>query len=397
LQGERRNFLANIRKLESRLALVHLREGNFSSAIAVLEKLLLSKAGDKYELGSRYWLIRALQATQNDRALKEQQKLIEKYPLSYYGLRLKSEMKGLQLDPLPQHQGLQKAEAVAFLTPFQKQTWDRVLKLGANGWISEAYSEISEMTFAMSPMAKVLMAENLVQSGLYLTAIRLTNEAMDTNPQLQSSDILSLAFPSSYEKAIQSQAERNHLSPWLVKSLIRQESAFNERATSTSKAMGLMQLIPPTAVEVAADLGLVGLDLPEDSYIPDINLQMGTYYIARMIKQFGGNVPLGLAAYNAGPKRMKLFIKARPEIQEMVTRFSSEPLDEIWFDELPWSETSFYVKAILRNSILYRLLILKEGAPSLKLERVVWQDLAPDLKPQAQLDVRPDSGKKNTQ
>jgi soluble lytic murein transglycosylase len=382
----------DVGEVSFRLALVHMREENYSSSIAVLEKLLLSKAGEKFELGSRYWLVRALQATRNDRAAKEQLRLIEKFPFSYYGLRLKSEMQGLQLDPLPRLAEIEKAESVAFLTPFQKQIWDRALRLSSHGWVAEAFIEISEMTFSMPPLAKVLIAESLVKHGIHWTAIRLTNEAMDSDPQLRSADVLSLGFPSSYEKAIQVQADRFRLSPWLVKSLIRQESAFNERATSVSKAMGLMQLIPPTAAEVATDLGLVGLDLPEDSYLPEVNLQMGTYYIARMIKQFGGNVPLGLAAYNAGPTRMQLFLKARPEVQEMLTKFSSEPADEIWIDELPWSETSFYVKAILRNTILYRLLILKEGAPALKLERVVWQDLAPDLKPQIRLDVSPDSG-----
>jgi soluble lytic murein transglycosylase len=117
-----------------------------------------------------------------------------------------------------------------------------------------------------------------------------------------------------------------------------------------------MQLIGPTAQEVATELGLRGISIPEDVFVPENNIQMGTYYIAKMIKQFNGHVPLGLAAYNAGPHRLKSFIDGRKEVSAQMQKFSSDPLDEMWFDELPWYETSFYVKAILRNAIMYQLL-----------------------------------------
>ena len=374
-----------------RLGLVYLRLANFSSAIATFERLLASSGSDKFELGARYWLIRALQATKNPRVDEETKKLIEKFPFSYYGLKLRAESSNLQLEPFADHKKNSAASEAIWLTTYQKQNWDRVLLLGRNGWIGEAYQEILDFSFPLSAAAKIKMAKDLCDNHIYWSAIKLTNEALDLDPQLRAADNLSLGFPRAYEAAIQAESERYHLSHWLVRSLIRQESAYNERATSVSKAMGLMQLIPPTAQEVAKELGLTGLDLPEDSYRPEINLQMGTSYVARMIKQFGGNVPMGLAAYNAGPAKMQLFVKARPEVEVQMSQYSSEPLDEIWFDELPWSETSFYVKAILRNTILYRLLILKEGAPALILNKVLWSDLAPDLRSSPTLDVSPDS------
>ncbi len=380
-----------------RLALVYYRLANYSSAIAILEKLLASNGSDKFELGSRYWLTRSLQATKNDRAESESKKLIEKFPFSYYGLKLRAEKMNLQIEPFSSSAENKAVDSLdpGFLTTYQKQNWQRALLLGSQGWVSEAFQEVLDMNFPAAAGAKIKMAQELNRNHLYWAAIKLTNESLDLDPQLRAAEYISLGFPTAYETAIQVEAERYHLSPWLVKSLIRQESAYNERATSVSRAMGLMQLIPPTAQEVAKELGLSGLDLPEDSYIPAVNLQMGTYYISKMIKQFGGNVPMGLAAYNAGPSKMQLFVKARPEVEKQINQFSSQPEDEIWFDELPWSETSFYVKAILRNTILYRLLILQEGAPPLKLEKVLWGDLtpglAPDLKSSSSLDVSPDS------
>lgn len=121
------------------------------------------------------------------------------------------------------------------------------------------------------------------------------------------------------------------------------------------------------------------INIPEDLFVPDINIRMGTYYIAKMIKQFGGNVPMGLAAYNAGPTRMQIFVKARPEVELLTKKPSSDAWDELWMDEVPWFETSFYVKAILRNTMMYKVLERSsEKNPDLRRVQygsVLWKDL----------------------
>jgi len=132
-----------------------------------------------------------------------------------------------------------------------------------------------------------------------------------------------------------------------------------------------MQLIPPTAREVAQNLKMGDLDLPDDANQPDRNIPMGTSYLAQMIRQFQGSVPLGLAAYNAGPTRMSAFVRQRPQLRDSILRSPESVFDEIWMDELPWYETSFYVKAILRNTMLYRLLDQRRVAVGMD----VWKDL----------------------
>ncbi|MNS96722.1 Soluble lytic murein transglycosylase precursor [compost metagenome] len=129
-------------------------------------------------------------------------------------------------------------------------------------------------------------------------------------------------------------------------------------------------MIPPTAQEVAKKLGLK-IEIPGDMFRPEVNIPMGSYYLSSVMDQFKGQVPLALASYNAGPYRMKLWLDSRPETSALREKNSSAPLDEIWFDELPWNETSFYVKAILRNVMIYRLI---DRGPY-ELNPVLWQDL----------------------
>jgi soluble lytic murein transglycosylase len=356
-----------IGEVQLRLALVHIREGYYSSAIAVLEKLLLSRAAEKYELTARYWLIRSLQQNKNDRAESEIKLLIEKYPFSYYGLKLQLEKK----TPLEFPKENLELKKDFFFTKYQKQQLDKAIYLSAQGWVSEALAEFSELTYGDSAETQILLANLLKQNKLYSAAIRLTNAALEQQPSYRNLQLVEIGFPKAYEDLITAQAAKYKLSPILIRALIRQESAFNEKATSVSRAMGLMQLIPPTAQEVATELKIQKIELPNDAYLPEYNIPMGTSYIAKMINQFSGNVPMGLAAYNAGPNRFSLFLKARSEVKDLMNRPSSYYLDEIWFDEIPWMETSLYIKSILRNAFIYSLLENKKLSPP----KVQWQDL----------------------
>jgi soluble lytic murein transglycosylase len=179
------------------------------------------------------------------------------------------------------------------------------------------------------------------------------------------------AVPKSYGQWIESEAKKYNLDPLLIRGLIRQESAYSLRAVSTSNAMGLMQMIPPTAEEIARKLKMK-VHIPDDMYRPEINVPMGTFYVSDMLNQFSQNVPMALGAYNAGPVRLKSWLELRPEVAALKEKHSSDVLDELWFDELPWTETSFYIKAILRNVLIYQL--IDKGPVTLK--PVFWSDLA---------------------
>ncbi len=153
-----------------------------------------------------------------------------------------------------------------------------------------------------------------------------------------------LIFPQPYWSDLVADSEKNGLDPYLVASLIRQESEFNPGANSPAHAMGLMQLLPSVGKENAKREGLKGFS-PNELYNPAINLQLGTRNLKGVLDRFGGQPEYALAAYNAGDLPVRAWMAAGDykDIAEFV-------------ESIPYTETREYVQAIMRNRELYRQL-----------------------------------------
>jgi soluble lytic murein transglycosylase len=153
-----------------------------------------------------------------------------------------------------------------------------------------------------------------------------------------------LIFPQPYWNDLVADSEKNGLDPYLVASLIRQESEFNAGAVSPAHAIGLMQLLPSVGKENAKKEGLKGFSAGE-LLNPSINLQLGTRNLKQVLDRFGGQPEYALAAYNAGdmPVRQWMAVGDYKDVPEFV-------------ESIPYSETREYVQAIMRNRELYRTL-----------------------------------------
>lgn len=334
-----------------RLGLLHYRLANFDLAKQNFENVLLMNK-DKYDLNSKYWLVRSLEGLKSPNATDEKKKLIEEYPFSYYTLKLKSELK-LTLTEETKIKEMPKVKIELFGD--QVESWNRIKLLTKSGWLLEAQLELNALPSPQKAEIQIVWADFLLNRHQYPQAIRLINQAMDQDSQFKDWSFLKKAFPLTYFGMIQTESKKYSLHPYVIQSLIRQESAFGLKAVSSSNALGLMQMIPPTAYDVAKRMSLK-VTVPDDLYRPEVNIPMGTFYFNSLIEEFKGHIPLALAAYNAGPSRLKTWLKGRKDTENLMNHFSTEVKDEIWMDELPWSETSFYVKAILRNIILYQYL-----------------------------------------
>ena len=151
-------------------------------------------------------------------------------------------------------------------------------------------------------------------------------------------------FPKAYWADLRKYSEQNGLDPYLVASLIRQESEFNAGAISHANAVGLMQLLPKTGKTVAKQVKFKGYTAPQ-LYTPAVNLELGTRYFKDMVDKYNGQFEYALAAYNAGSDRVGDWLGQGHyrDAQEFV-------------ESIPFTETREYVQAILRNASVYRKL-----------------------------------------
>jgi len=154
-------------------------------------------------------------------------------------------------------------------------------------------------------------------------------------------------FPKPYWTDLKKFSSQNALDPYLVASLIRQESEFNAAAVSNKNAVGLMQLLPKTGKLVAKEEKLRHFNAAQ-LFTPAVNLQLGTRYFRGMVDKFGA-FEYALAAYNAGSDR----------VQDWLSQGKYRDAQE-FVESIPFTETREYVQAILRNANVYRQLY---GAP----------------------------------
>jgi soluble lytic murein transglycosylase len=347
-----------------RVGLIEYRLGHFNASQAAFERLLVLPQSENFEPVARYWLWRALQKTKSDAAANAADILISKFPFSYYGLRASIEKNSSNLD-LSQlfststtgaKTSTAKLETTLWLTRPERATYERVLALLQAGWLDEAQAEIQDLPAPVTATDRVLRARLFAAALNYSAAISLVNKAWEEDSSLRREPFLSLDFPREFTDEIKTQASTYSLNPYLIMGLIKQESAYQIRAISSSPAYGLMQMIAPTAKEVASELKISHLLVPDDLFNPTQNIRMGSYYFSKMMARYKGNVPMALAAYNAGPGHFDKWLKSRSSLKDLAQSHSPDSDQELWFDELPWNETSFYVKAILRNYLLYRVL-----------------------------------------
>jgi soluble lytic murein transglycosylase len=151
-----------------------------------------------------------------------------------------------------------------------------------------------------------------------------------------------ILFPEPYWDTIKAESAKNNLDPYLVASLIRQESEFNPAAVSYANAWGLMQLEPSVGRAMAREEGIKNFETFQ-LLDPETNIRLGTRYLRHMLDHFGGVEEYALAAYNAGDSRVVDWEAAGPY----------HGMDE-FIESIPFTQTREYVEAILRNIETYR-------------------------------------------
>ena len=151
---------------------------------------------------------------------------------------------------------------------------------------------------------------------------------------------LTFIYPLAYLQEFQQYAKKYQLETFFLLALSREESHFDKDASSVVGAIGLMQLMPATAKDIARR---INIEEKLGFHDKNINIQMGSYYVSKLKKQFKGSLPLTLAAYNGGAKNVKQWI--RKTRHQDIERF---------IETIPFRETKNYVKKVTRSYLLYK-------------------------------------------
>jgi soluble lytic murein transglycosylase len=338
-----------------------LRQGRNADAKTGFEQQIALYPSSGEVPAALYWRARlAEEDGENAKARAYYQKLSERFRNFYYGELARQQLKKLKDESDPVHYAL--LDRVPPINSGAKLTTDEVptddlqvqkAQLLENGALldfatRELQAAAAEEKANWFPSEVARMYQDV---GRYDVAVETLKKAV---PNYFAVDLPSLPrpywealFPKPYWTDLKRFSASNGLDPYLVASLIRQESEFNPAAVSKANAVGLMQLLPKVGKGVAKQEKLKHYTA-QQLFTPAINLQLGTRYFREMVDQFGA-LEYALAAYNAGADRVQDWQgqgKYR-DVQEFV-------------ESIPFTETREYVQAILRNANVYRQLY---GAP----------------------------------
>jgi soluble lytic murein transglycosylase len=288
-----------------------------------------------------YWLARAIEQEGDKEAAKTWYAKAAQYPTVYYGQLATAKVnpgKGLTLPPDP-------SVDPEIRSRFDANELVRAVRmLAAAGEEERLYSLILHIaSLEDTPGWHILTARLARLSGRPDLAIRVTKKTLQDHGHFVAGGYPKLV-PPRLPKNVKVDAPETPL----ILAIVRQESEYDTEAISHAGARGLMQLMPATARTVAKRAGLrySKVKLTSD---PDYNLALGQSYIAELIDDYGGYLPMAIAAYNAGPHRVRQWIKQNGDPREA----DVDAID--WIELIPFTETRNYVQRVLENVQVYRM------------------------------------------
>lgn len=153
-----------------------------------------------------------------------------------------------------------------------------------------------------------------------------------------------ILYPAKHLDHIKKYSAAYEVDPYLIMGIIKTESNFNANAVSHKNATGLMQIMKPTAIWLAEKM-----NIPDFSYEnitnPELNIQIGCYYISYLLRHYAGNTENALAAYNAGEGTVDRWLRNKKYAPDGKT-----------LSEIPYPETRKYIEKVAKNRNVYRSL-----------------------------------------
>ncbi len=334
------------------LAWADLRKRNDEAALTRLDLLADGPSGDIEVQRARYW--RGVLRARSPNALTKEagevqlRALADDVALSYYGL-LAAERVGVP--------ALEKSSLGPRLAEPEPAPLRRARLLLDGGFPEVAQDELvsfSEET-RVAREQRIALARLFYRTGDPHRAQQLIQNgfgaALDRGIDPLWRDAWELAWPRAFRESVALASEEFQFDSSLVYAIMREESEYRPEVSSPAGALGLMQLIPPTANRIAGQLGVAGFE-PVKLFDPALNIRFGTFYLRSLLARWGGSRALAIASYNAGPEAVMRWID-----------FAGTEPPDVFVDSVPYGETRRYLRRVLRSYHVYRLLYPEAPAP----------------------------------
>ncbi|MGA8528280.1 MAG: transglycosylase SLT domain-containing protein [Acidobacteriaceae bacterium] len=331
---------------------LNYRLGQYSEAARLFDEQIRFYAGGKEIPSALYWRARIYEDQEHrpSTAAAYYKTILRVYPHYYYAMLAQD-----RLDKL----GAVTADSVAMLDTLHPEAIPELsddvpeddphvvkARLLANAGLNEYIAPEIQAADGSDEWGAFAEADIYASGGEAWRAMRLLKRAI---PFYISAPIEALPvaywrilFPQMYWSDIKADAEKNGLDPYMVASLIRQETEFNPSAISNRSAYGLMQLLPSVGRAMAREEGIHHFETSE-LLNPATNIRLGTLYLRQMLEKFNNQPEYAFAAYNAGDDR----------VTDWQSIGNYHGMDE-FVESIPFTETREYVQAILRNEQIYR-------------------------------------------
>ena len=339
------------------------KQREFSGAVASWERLATDEPGSRWRTPALYWRGRALEIMkQPAKAVQVYRTLLETaLDQPYYHLRASERLIVLTKKAAPPSVPLAAPALSAGAANGLHATKGRALR--DLGLTDEAVEEWSEQVRSRAADRRSLAEACGVFLDLkrYEKAVWVGNRILrpllvQEGGKAPISGFWQCTYPLGHLDLVRQHATSRQIDPYLALALIREESGFDPHALSRTGARGLMQLMPQTADLTAREHKLQSV-APLALETPEVNIQLGVNHLADLLRDFGGNLSLTVAAYNAG----------KQAVQRWVQRYGFA--EEVEFTEdIPFTETRNYVKRVLgsydRYKSLYRPVSAESRVPS---------------------------------
>lgn len=336
-------------------------------ATSALERLLGEHPDSGYRKAAMYWLARLQSDPRSARAIDLYQSCVAEFPNDYYGHMALEQLYKFDIEPRQVGNNRPFPEIDRLDDPAKRTgapaAYRRAVEMKTLGLYAFAAAELQSMPETKDdPKLQFALAELYSRSGNTWEAAAIVNRyfkdfvtAGSRDPQLVPSEFWHIVYPFNHRAEIEGALEAHKLlgtgiDPYLTAALIRLESRFLPTAISPVGAVGLMQLMPKVADQIASERGLGRLSR-SDLFDPKTNIDLGAYHLADLLREFDNSWFEAICAYNAGAGPVKRWAARRPALQ---------PQDE-FIENIPYVDTRLYLKIVLANQLNYEWIYPEKG------------------------------------